>query len=225
MSTSGDGGSVGGAASAAGGGGNSDAGGLGDGGSVNLAQLQSGQLQQIGQSLEREIEQVQGAVQQLSQVAQRWSTCRSTAEQLKQQLEQRAGKQHGDNTGGSAASESGSGAGVDRRRESGSGAGTQSEALTIGAGAELFVPLTGSVYVPGRVRDPACCLVDVGTGYYAEKTPEEARAFYERKLKTATDGYKSAESALGEKRKQLEAVHAVLRQKSAPGSADASAQQ
>ncbi|KAJ0069123.1 hypothetical protein NL108_018149, partial [Boleophthalmus pectinirostris] len=36
-------------------------------------------------------------------------------------------------------------------------------------GKELLVPLTSSMYVPGRLNDVEHVLIDVGTGYYVEK--------------------------------------------------------
>ena len=36
-------------------------------------------------------------------------------------------------------------------------------------GKELLVPLTSSMYVPGKLHDVEHVLIDVGTGYYVEK--------------------------------------------------------
>lgn len=33
---------------------------------------------------------------------------------------------------------------------------------------EILVPLTGSMYVPGIVKDVDSFVIDVGTGYYAD---------------------------------------------------------
>jgi prefoldin subunit 5 len=33
----------------------------------------------------------------------------------------------------------------------------------------VLVPLTGSLYVPGKLRDVENVIVDVGTGYYVQK--------------------------------------------------------
>ena len=46
------------------------------------------------------------------------------------------------------------------------------------AGKEILVPLTASMYVPGRLVDTEHVLVDVGTGYYLEKTTEGAREYF-----------------------------------------------
>jgi len=40
--------------------------------------------------------------------------------------------------------------------------------LTI-AGKEILIPLTSSLYVPGRLTDVENVVIDVGTGYYVKK--------------------------------------------------------
>lgn len=37
------------------------------------------------------------------------------------------------------------------------------------ADKKVLIPLTGSLYVPGRIADPENVLVDIGTGYFVEK--------------------------------------------------------
>ena len=37
------------------------------------------------------------------------------------------------------------------------------------AAKEILVPLTESVYIPGKVKNPNKILCDVGTGYYIER--------------------------------------------------------
>ncbi|XP_071479694.1 prefoldin subunit 5-like, partial [Diadema antillarum] len=36
-------------------------------------------------------------------------------------------------------------------------------------GKEMLVPLTSSLYVPGKLQDVNNVLIDIGTGYYVEK--------------------------------------------------------
>lgn len=47
---------------------------------------------------------------------------------------------------------------------------------------KLLVPLSGSLYVRGSVRDNTKFMVDIGTGYYVEKDTEQALNFYEKKI-------------------------------------------
>lgn len=34
---------------------------------------------------------------------------------------------------------------------------------------KILIPLTSSLYIPGRIKDTENVLVDVGTGYFVEK--------------------------------------------------------
>ncbi|XP_044971300.1 probable prefoldin subunit 5 [Hordeum vulgare subsp. vulgare] len=49
-------------------------------------------------------------------------------------------------------------------------------------GKKLLVPLTASLYVPGTLDDAEKVLVDVGTGYYIEKTMTQGKEYCERKV-------------------------------------------
>tara|TARA_B110001452_G_scaffold194785_1_gene164791 strand:- start:1122 stop:1430 length:309 start_codon:yes stop_codon:yes gene_type:complete len=46
----------------------------------------------------------------------------------------------------------------------------------------MLVPVTSSLYVPGETTKLDTVLVDVGTGYYLEKSLPEAQAFLDRKI-------------------------------------------
>jgi prefoldin alpha subunit len=49
-------------------------------------------------------------------------------------------------------------------------------------GNSMLVPLTSSLYVPGTITDKEKLLVELGTGYFAEKTIPEAKELIERKV-------------------------------------------
>ncbi|XWS68451.1 hypothetical protein CRYUN_Cryun04dG0091200 [Craigia yunnanensis] len=49
-------------------------------------------------------------------------------------------------------------------------------------GKKMLVPLTASLYVPGTLDDTDKVLVDVGTGYFVEKTMAEGKDYCERKI-------------------------------------------
>jgi prefoldin alpha subunit len=49
-------------------------------------------------------------------------------------------------------------------------------------GTEILVPLTQSLYVPGQLADTNTVIVDVGTGFYVEKSTTEAIKFYNGKV-------------------------------------------
>ena len=66
-------------------------------------------------------------------------------------------------------------------------------------GKELLVPLTSSMYVPGKLHDVEHVLIDVGTGYYVEKTAEDAKDFFKRKIDFLTKQMEKIQPALQEK--------------------------
>ncbi|CAN6293156.1 unnamed protein product [Urochloa humidicola] len=49
-------------------------------------------------------------------------------------------------------------------------------------GKKMLVPLTASLYVPGSLDDAEKVLVDVGTGYFIEKTMAQGKEYCERKI-------------------------------------------
>ncbi|KAI9570107.1 Prefoldin subunit-domain-containing protein [Boletus coccyginus] len=49
------------------------------------------------------------------------------------------------------------------------------------AGTTILVPLTNSLYVPGKLSDVEHVIVDIGTGYYVKKTRAEATKYYKVK--------------------------------------------
>ncbi|KAA8541479.1 hypothetical protein F0562_025442 [Nyssa sinensis] len=56
-------------------------------------------------------------------------------------------------------------------------------------GKKLLVPLTASLYVPGTLDDAKNVLVDVGTGYFIEKTMAEGKDYCERKVNLLKSNY------------------------------------
>ncbi|XP_074114504.1 prefoldin 5 [Cotesia typhae] len=54
-------------------------------------------------------------------------------------------------------------------------------------GKEILVPLTESMYVPGRISDTENVLVDIGTGYFVEKNVEDAKNYFSRRVAYVTE--------------------------------------
>lgn len=46
---------------------------------------------------------------------------------------------------------------------------TRLHRLVFAADKRVLIPLTSSLYVPGRIKDTENVLVDIGTGYFVEK--------------------------------------------------------
>ncbi|XP_060678356.1 prefoldin subunit 5 [Hemiscyllium ocellatum] len=81
------------------------------------------------------------------------------------------------------------------------------------AGKDVLVPLTSSMYVPGKLEDVQHVLVDVGTGYYVEKDVGEARDFFTRKVEFLTKQIEKVQPALQEKYTMKQAVIEMLNQR------------
>ncbi|PVH83108.1 Prefoldin alpha subunit [Cadophora sp. DSE1049] len=80
-------------------------------------------------------------------------------------------------------------------------------------GKPILVPLTTSLYVPGTLADPDNVIVDVGTGFYVEKTTKDATKFYEAKVEELGANLKGLETIVQGKSKNLSVVEDVLREK------------
>ncbi|KAI9838365.1 MAG: hypothetical protein M1819_005633 [Sarea resinae] len=92
-------------------------------------------------------------------------------------------------------------------------------------GANILVPLTTSLYVPGRIADTDKVIVDVGTGFYVEKKTKDAVEFYTSKVDELGTNLKDLEAIVQQKSNNLRVVEEVLRQKmisntAGPGSSD-----
>jgi len=77
----------------------------------------------------------------------------------------------------------------------------------------ILVPLTTSLYVPGTLADTNNVIVDVGTGFYVEKSTGDATKFYENKVEELGANLKDLETIVQGKSNNLRVVEDVLRQK------------
>ena len=68
-------------------------------------------------------------------------------------------------------------------------------------GKDVLVPLTGSMYVPGKLSNANKVVVDIGTGYYVEKPSKEAKEYFDRKVKYVTENMERVQSIGNEKAK------------------------
>uniref|UniRef100_A0A8D0HEX2 Prefoldin subunit 5 n=1 Tax=Sphenodon punctatus TaxID=8508 RepID=A0A8D0HEX2_SPHPU len=69
------------------------------------------------------------------------------------------------------------------------------------------------MYVPGKLSDVGQVLIDVGTGYYVEKTADDARSFFKRKIDFLTKQMEKIQPALQEKHAMKQAVMEMMSQK------------
>lgn len=75
------------------------------------------------------------------------------------------------------------------------------------------MPLTSSLYVPGRLTSSTHVLIDIGTGFFVEKSTEDATDFYNRKVKDLGDSLKDLEQVINGKANNVRMVEEVIRVK------------
>lgn len=81
------------------------------------------------------------------------------------------------------------------------------------ADKDILVPLTGSMYVPGKLKDPEKVVVDVGTGYYVEKDIPNAKEYFTKKVKYVTEQMEKVQAIGNEKNRIRDAVMDVMEMK------------
>ncbi|CAI9096974.1 OLC1v1033254C1 [Oldenlandia corymbosa var. corymbosa] len=80
-------------------------------------------------------------------------------------------------------------------------------------GKKMLVPLTASLYVPGTLDDADKVLVDVGTGYFIEKTMAEGKDYCERKINLLKSNYDQLLEVATKKKSIADDVGIVLQAK------------
>jgi len=80
-------------------------------------------------------------------------------------------------------------------------------------GKEVMIPLTESVYVPGILRQPNNLLVEIGTGFYVEKTAAETHKFLDRKLKIVDSNSENITMAVQATRQNIDSIHISMQGK------------
>merc|ERR1719487_2399451 len=121
----------------------------GGGEKINLYALSLEQLNQLKQSIEEELQGLQGAIQQLQTSRNKLTNSKEALSRLSKTEE----------------------------------------------GTPMLVPLTSSLYVPGETAPLDTVLVDVGTGYFIEKSMEEASGFIQRKMELIEQQAQNVQSA------------------------------
>ncbi|PWN18236.1 putative prefoldin subunit 5 [Microstroma glucosiphilum] len=88
-----------------------------------------------------------------------------------------------------------------------------------------LIPLTASLYVPGKLKNIENVIVDVGTGYYVEKSTADARKMYEEKIKYVGENLEKLQGTIEKKQDNLRVVGDVLQMKTAQSSQGRRAQE
>ncbi|KAJ3522510.1 hypothetical protein NM688_g8863 [Phlebia brevispora] len=77
----------------------------------------------------------------------------------------------------------------------------------------ILVPLTNSLYVPGKLCDTDHVIVDVGTGYYVKKTRPQAAKYYEAKVDYIKSNLETLQETLARKQDNLNLLVNVMQSK------------
>ncbi|XP_065721855.2 probable prefoldin subunit 5 [Drosophila suzukii] len=80
---------------------------------------------------------------------------------------------------------------------------------------EILVPLTSSMYVPGRVKDLNNFVIDIGTGYYIEKDLDGSKDYFKRRVEYVQEQIEKIEKIHLQKTRFLNSVIGVLELKQA----------
>ncbi|KAF9014090.1 Prefoldin subunit-domain-containing protein [Cyathus striatus] len=80
-------------------------------------------------------------------------------------------------------------------------------------GKPILVPLTNSLYVPGKLCDPEHVIVDVGTGYFVKKTRTQATKHYQSKVDYIRSNLETLEDTINKKRENMNYLVGVMQVK------------
>ncbi|TFK98341.1 Prefoldin alpha subunit, partial [Pterulicium gracile] len=80
-------------------------------------------------------------------------------------------------------------------------------------GKTILVPLTASLYVPGKLTNPEHVIVDVGTGYYIQKTRPQALKYYRGKVDYLKKSIEGLQETIQKKQDNVQYIVSVLQNK------------
>lgn len=90
---------------------------------------------------------------------------------------------------------------------------TSVENMENSKGENLLVPITSSLYLPGKIAQKDEYLVDIGTGYFVGKLAKDSKLVYENKIKKLNEDSKKLKEILVQKNEILNSINLVLREK------------
>ncbi|KAK7357914.1 hypothetical protein VNO80_17211 [Phaseolus coccineus] len=78
---------------------------------------------------------------------------------------------------------------------------------------QILVPLTASLYVPATLHDSTHVLIDVGTGYFIEKTMDEGKDYCERKINLLKSNFDQLVEVASKKKNVADEAGVILQAK------------
>ncbi|KAJ2448777.1 subunit of tubulin prefoldin [Coemansia sp. RSA 2336] len=77
----------------------------------------------------------------------------------------------------------------------------------------ILVPLSNSLYVPGKLSNIDSVVVDVGTGYYVEKSTEDATKYFEGKMDYVQTNAKKIQETVEQKQSSYRGLLEIMQYK------------
>ncbi|KAI9503238.1 subunit of tubulin prefoldin [Coemansia sp. RSA 1358] len=77
----------------------------------------------------------------------------------------------------------------------------------------VLIPLSNSLYVPGKLSNIKSVVVDVGTGYYVEKSTDDASAYYESKIDYVQENSKKIQETAEQKQASYRGLLEIMQYK------------
>ena len=78
---------------------------------------------------------------------------------------------------------------------------------------EILVPMTSSLYIPGKCKDIKKLTIEIGANFFVETTVEKAEKFCDRKIESLKKNMDSIDKLIQEKNDQLNVVNQNLIEK------------
>ncbi|KAJ2801616.1 subunit of tubulin prefoldin [Coemansia guatemalensis] len=77
----------------------------------------------------------------------------------------------------------------------------------------IMVPLSNSLYVPGKISNIDSVVVDVGTGYYVEKSTTDGISYYDGKIEYVQGNLKKIQETMEQKQTSYRGLLEVMQYK------------
>ena len=82
---------------------------------------------------------------------------------------------------------------------------------------EILVPITSSLYIPGKCGDIKNVMIEVGANYFVYTNIEKADSFCERKIKIINESMDKIDSIIKTKNDQMNYInHNIIRKQTQP---------
>jgi prefoldin alpha subunit len=72
---------------------------------------------------------------------------------------------------------------------------------------DILVPLTSSLYIPGKCGDISTLMLEIGTNYFVETKIENADKFCDRKLKIITENMDKIDEMIKQKNNHMNVIN------------------